>query len=210
MTRLRLSWFALGLLLIAWIGCYFPWVATTGAAFSVNLFDLAEWTSLDPAVRSGNPALLSTFLLRATVALIAPALAIKVGDVPNRAARWGLWLLTLLIGIGLLPPLDFFRGAFDDPNYQQQFGIALITVIGIGAIVFIGRRGTSRILVWSGTLLSIVAFLFGVIGVLMGSNELGAFGLRFAPGLGIAISGLALIGTISLSLLGSLVGWRVA
>ncbi|MHB8752976.1 MAG: hypothetical protein ACYDBJ_27770, partial [Aggregatilineales bacterium] len=140
LTRIRLTWLTLVLILIAWIGCYFPWTATTGTAFSVNLFDLAEWTSLDPAVRGGTPALLATFLLRMTVGLIALALPLKAADVPNRSMRCGIWILSLLIGIGLLPPLDFFRGAFDDPNYRQQFVIALITLIGIGASVFIGRR----------------------------------------------------------------------
>ena len=199
MTRIRLTGLTLTLLLVAWIGCYFPWTATTGAAFSVNLFDLAEWTSLDPVVRGGNPTLLSTFLLRATVALIALALAIKIVDMPNRLARWGLWLLTFLIGVGLLPPLDFFRGSFDDPNYRQQFVIAAVTLISIGAIIFFGRRGTVRALAWIGSILSILALIFGVIGTLMAASELGAFGLRFAPGVGIAITGVALIGAISLS-----------
>jgi hypothetical protein len=204
-------------LLVAWIGCYFPWIATTGTAFSVNLFDLAEWTSLDPNVRGGNPPLLATFLLRATVGLIAVALATKSIGISNRVARWGLWILAALIGAGLLPPLDFFRGAFDDLNYRQQFVIALISVMGTCVVIFIEGRTISasmklreklgvRFLLGSG--LAILGLATGMIGAVLGIRELSAFGLHLAPGLGLILTGLALVGAISLSLVNNITGLR--
>jgi len=206
--RTGLKWVALGLLLIAWIGCYFPWTTTTGTAFSVNLFDLAEWTSLDPAVRGENPPFLATFLLRGTVGLIVLSLAIRTSHLSNRKVRWGLWIVALLVGVGLLPPLDFFRGAFDDPNYRQQFLIALVAVVGVGAAVFIGRRGAIGRLAWVASGSLILAFVFGMTGALGGGSALGAFGLVLAPGPGIAVTGVALIGAISLNVLGNVVGLR--
>ena len=53
--------------------------------------------------------------------------------------------LALLLAITLLPPFDFFRGAWDDPNYRQQFALAIGTLIGLVALAAIHRRGISAV-----------------------------------------------------------------
>src|SRR5262249_51264916 len=52
----------------------------------------------------------------------------------NALVRGGYALLAVLLAITLLPPVEFFKGAWDDANYRQQFGIAVISVIGLVVI----------------------------------------------------------------------------
>ncbi|MCZ7542374.1 MAG: hypothetical protein M5R40_02005 [Anaerolineae bacterium] len=101
-TTVALLGFALALL-----GCYLPWVAHPAAALAPNMLDLAEWTSLHPAVRGSAPPLLLTFALRLPLALAGVGIAYAV--------RWG-WLPGLVIALTLLPPLEFFRARRATPT----------------------------------------------------------------------------------------------
>jgi hypothetical protein len=125
---LRWPW-ALG----AVLAFYLPWITNPAAALTFNAYDLAEWTSLRPDVRGGAIPLLAPLLLRAVLGLIALLFGLRALN----HAGWQRWLyaaLALALAITLLPPLDFFRGAFDDPNYRQQFGLAVGTLIGLVAL----------------------------------------------------------------------------
>lgn len=119
---------ALGLALVAY---YLPWVTHPTAGFTMNGFDLAEWTSLHPASRSGFPPMLTPFLLRAPQAAIAIGLALAAGAASDprwRAAGWGA---ALIIALRTMPPAEFLQGARADPNYRQM---ALLTAAGLSGV----------------------------------------------------------------------------
>jgi hypothetical protein len=183
---------ALLLILLAWLSTYFPWVAAGVTAFSVNLYDLAEWSSLNPAIRGGTFPLLATFCLRAAVGLLAIRLTLQVAANPNRALRWAIRALALLIGIGLLPPFDFFRGAFDDPNYRQQFIIAVASCVAIAAAWRAAKDRINppffKLLI---TLSSWLAFALSAMGLVIGLQALGLLGLHVSYGLGAALTIIA-------------------
>src|SRR5512143_758636 len=58
-------------LFAALIAYYLPWIANRAAALSANAYDLAEWTSLHPAVRGASVPLVAPFLLRAVLGGLA-------------------------------------------------------------------------------------------------------------------------------------------
>lgn len=132
----RLSpWSALILAALLLAAYAAPWLSGGSAALTYGGYDLAEWVSLHPEVRGGNPTLWAALLLRLPLTCIALLLAL----IPARArAQWSDVLRTagiILLTIAQLPPLEFFTIAQGDVNYQQQFMLALATLIlGIGAL----------------------------------------------------------------------------
>ena len=108
-----------------------PWLTNPGNGLSFAAYDLAEWTSLHPAVRNGNPAMVTALLLRLPLACLG--LIISIGFLREKLVY--AIAAIVLTGIALLPPLEFFTQYRDDPNYQQQFFLAAITwatgVVGI-------------------------------------------------------------------------------
>jgi hypothetical protein len=130
------------------LACYYaPWYTHTTAAFTLNAFDLAEWTSLHPAVRAGSPALLTSFLLRAPQLALIVALALHANCCGDARARWLLRAVALLIALRFFPPREFFGGAADDPNFRQMM---LLTVLGAGgvAVAMLAGRLPQRWQAW--------------------------------------------------------------
>ena len=86
-----------------------------------------------------------------------------------------------LIAIALLPPLEFFFEARGDGNYQQQFGIAIITLIA-------GILGISGILDSWRWVITIAAAAMGVtsslVGLTQGMSLLEKFGVNPQLGAG--------------------------
>ena len=113
-----------------------PWVINPGASLTLNGYDLAEWSSLYPGIRSGSTPLLVTFALRSPLLWISVLIAFA-----PRSAWWlRLILIAAIIGV-LLPPPEFFSSGFDDPNYRQMLlsaGAALIA--GVLGIVYYSQR----------------------------------------------------------------------
>ncbi len=171
----------IALLLISWLACYLAWVATKGAGLSVNLYDLAEWMSLDPIVRASNPPLLTTFVLRAVPGLIAVALVNGLAAWGSRPLRWSLRGLALLIGIGLLPPFDFFRGESANPNYHQQFSVAIVTCIA----VLIGWWRPTRPIGWISAGLTAIG---GCAGMYLSLRQYTALSLSAGIGIGAPVT----------------------
>ncbi len=136
-NKLLKQWPWLPLALIAY---YLPWIWHPTAALTANAYDLAEWVSIHPAVRNGDPPLVAPFLLRSLLG----GIALLCGLCAVCAQKWwGRWLygaLAVILAITLLPPPDFFRGAGGDPNYRQQFGLAVGTFIALLAIFGLRRR----------------------------------------------------------------------
>lgn len=111
--------------------CYqLPWFTHSTAGFTMNGFDLAEWSSLHPAVRSTS--LLTSFLLRAPLLAVIAALALVANRLSDPRIRWVLRALAVLIALRFVPPVDFFRTARADPNYRQM---ALLVVLSGAALL---------------------------------------------------------------------------
>ena len=78
-------------LLLALIAYSLPWVVGPGAALTLNAYDLAEWTSLHPAVRTAALPFALTFGLRLLPLLVYMAFAI---DSSSRQWERGLLEMT--------------------------------------------------------------------------------------------------------------------
>lgn len=131
MATARVWLILIGLVLA--VGCYYlPWYTHETAGFTTNAFDLAEWTSVHPAVRSSSPPMLTSFLLRFPHLMLGCALALAANWLRDPRARWIIRGLTLLLALRFFPPSDFFSSATDDPNYRQMM---LLTVLGVGSIL---------------------------------------------------------------------------
>ena len=124
----RPGW-VLMLLVGALIAYHLAWYAHASAGFTTNAFDLAEWASLHPAVRSSSPPLLTSFLLRLPLIMLVGALALAANDLDDPRIRWIARLVIALPLLRLIPPKDFFTTASSDPNYRQM---ALLVVLGGG------------------------------------------------------------------------------
>lgn len=123
--------FALGL------GYCLPWLHNNSAGLALSAYDLAEWSSLHPAVRSqlimGTPGLLRSVM--ACLILIAITLLGRSFPRPT------LLLLVFVGTLALLPPVRVLPMVFRDINYAQQLGIAVGTLLlGIGAVIYRNRR----------------------------------------------------------------------
>lgn len=120
MTMRNLQRIFLALLLIGYL--LIPAVHP-GAAFSLTSYDLAEWLSLAPAERFAAPPLLTPFLLRLHIPLIAALWVLLTQRLP---LHWAL-IPVILLAVGTLPPLEFLENP-QDPNYRQLLFIAFMVL----------------------------------------------------------------------------------
>jgi hypothetical protein len=164
----RRAWLVIASLIVA-TACYeLPWYVHDTAAFTTNAFDLAEWTSLHPAVRSSSPPLLASFLLRFPQVMLVFAVALAANGLHDPRSRW-IWRAAALIpALRFFPPSDFFTGASADPNYRQMlllFGLCAGSVM----VAILLERAAVR---WQSALL-IAALAVGVIGGWWGLSRAG-------------------------------------
>jgi hypothetical protein len=166
-----------GLLLLGCITYNLPWLINPSNGLSFGAYDLAEWMSLHPTVRSGNPTLLTTLLLRLPLAHLG--LIVSIGFLRERLG-FAITVI-MLTAIALLPPLEFFTQFRDDPNYQQQFFMALVTVaIGIAGMILNPGHLTKTLVI----LLTIFGAMSSGAGLLYGYTLLEQFKLPTQFGLG--------------------------
>ncbi|MCC7448347.1 MAG: hypothetical protein IT324_13080 [Anaerolineae bacterium] len=132
----RIPWYV-----VALVAYYLPWVYHPAAGLTFNAYDLAEWVSLHPAVRGASVPLVAPFLLRVVLGGLALLFCLRALRSARTWVRLAYAGLAVLLAITLLPPFDFFRGAWDDPNYRQQFTLSIGTLVGLVALTAINRRG---------------------------------------------------------------------
>jgi len=132
-----------------------PWYAHSTAAFTLNAFDLAEWTSLHPAVRASSPPLLTSFLLRAPQLALIVALALHANFLGDARVRWLLRVAALVIALRFVPPREFFGSAASDPNFRQMMLLAVLAVGGIAVAVLAGWLPQR----WQGVLVTVTLAL---------------------------------------------------
>ncbi|MEO8612082.1 MAG: hypothetical protein ABI690_29565 [Chloroflexota bacterium] len=154
-----------------------PWVVNRGSSLSFGAYDLAEWASLHPTVRGSNPALVTSLLLRLPLACFGIVIASTLW---KQRPGWRIVFL-LLVGIALLPPLEFFTQYRDDPNYQQQFALAVIAVL-VGIFTLVMRSPK-----WINVLSIVCAFIgsiCGLLGLMQSYNLMRGFELATQVGSG--------------------------
>jgi hypothetical protein len=151
-----------------------PWVVNPEASLTPNGYELAEWTSLHPVVRGGNPPLVPSLLLRLPLVCIPLVVAFSARQRSPLAA-----LLVLVVSAGLLPP-ELLQ-ASGNANSSQQGVLALVTLIG-------GMIGVSGILPkvrrWIATGAALVGAIASVLGLAQGVDLMRGFNLPAEIGLG--------------------------
>lgn len=184
---------AVGLALICY---YLPWFAHQTAGFTMNAYDLAEWSSLHPATRSSHPPMLTSFLLRLPHVLLLFAAALAANGQRDARLRWVVRGVALLLVLRMVPPVEFFRDETADPNYRQQL---LLTVLGgvlVAGSVAVRSRRAAQGLIAAVLAASGVAGLWGLsrAGVLLYNFEIdvrigaGAYGLALFAALALLLA----------------------
>ena len=155
-----------------------PWVVNPAVSLTMNGYELAEWTSLHPAVQGANPALLTSLLLRLPLVCIA-LLAAFTSRVDKWSSRIIPGLIVLVVTGGMLPP-ELIQ-ATDNPNSRQQGALALVTLIGGG----IGLSGIlRRYRRWIAVGIALVGAAASVIGLVQAVELIHGFELPAQIGIG--------------------------
>lgn len=153
----------IGFLVLGLICYLLPWVINPGVQMTMGAYDLAEWTSLHPVVR--GDALTLTLLLRFPPILLTWIAALHFSK--GGLLRWFGAIFALLMSIAMLPPLEFFTIYREDPNYYQQFILALISLVG-SAIALSGLLGRFAPLIT--IVLCIVGIAISISGLMQASS----------------------------------------
>jgi len=188
-TPETLSWgrslvfWALMLLMIAAYAS--PWIVSRGVTLSPNAWDLGEWTSLHPAVRGEDPALLTSLLLRLPL-LCLGLMAAFSADGRLKTRRWwfcALFVLGTSVALlpALLPPLDLIQSASGDVNYGQMFNLSVSMLVG-GVIGLSGVLG--RWQRWFVIVIALAAGVSGIWGLARGYALMEGFNLPVSIGAG--------------------------
>ena len=107
--------------LLGILGYILPWVQHASAGLSLHAYDMAAWSVRHADEFRGTPVMLTSFLLRGQLLILA---ALWVGAAAK--GRWR-WLVSLLLVIALLPPPDGILQEPSNPNYHQLLLLALVT-----------------------------------------------------------------------------------
>jgi hypothetical protein len=177
---------------LALLACALPWVSNPGAGLSLNPVDLAEWTSLHPAIQAQSPPLLTTFLLRTPLLVIAALLGLSSG----RGAHWRIALIVVVLALAQMPPFEFVRD-LESANYRQQVLMAALTLsAGLLALFAVRPGGAAP----SGALLALAGLAAVVLGAAGALAAMRDFGLPAQPGPGLFVYGAALVSAALLPL----------
>ena len=159
---MRHRYFRLAAVAAALVGYWSPWLTHPAAALRLNGYELSEWITFLPGVRSGDLPLsrllfllplacLALLLVLVATRLTSPMTLPPLGEAarqPTRAARpragWaaalpalaGPWAWALLLAAGvcaftLFPPYPYLLTALRDPEFQGQFFVASLTLVGL-------------------------------------------------------------------------------
>lgn len=194
----RPKWLRWPWVLGAALAYYLPWIPNPAAALTLNAYDLAEWTSLPPSMRSGAIPLLAPFLLRAVLGLLALLFGLRA----LQHVAWLRWLyagLALWLAITLMPPLDFFRGTFDDVNYRQQFALGGGTLIALLILVALAGRGLSVLaLCRIEAVVAVLAMVSALAGEILAQGIYRSFFIPAPLGMGVVVI-VACLGMVGLA-----------
>jgi hypothetical protein len=174
-------WLVLALATLLLAAYALPWLKSTGAALTFGGYDLAEWVSLHPQVRGGNPPLLPTLLLRLPLTCAALLLALLSARVRVSWIDVLRIVAVCLLAAAQLPPLEFFTIAQGDINYQQQFALAFVSLFG-GAIGLFAPLGRVRPI--AAELIALIGAAASIVGLTEAVRLVSSFGIPTTPALG--------------------------
>jgi hypothetical protein len=181
--------FIFALILLALLAYVLPWLHNPGQALTLGGYDLAEWLSLHPGVRFQSPPYLASGLIRLHLVLFAGLIVLWL---PRR-----LWPVTLicvaLLVIAQLPPPEFVSQS-GDVNYQQQFGLSVITLVFCGILAFLKWRTLATLII------AAVGIVISIWGLIQAREFMQVFSLPAWVGIGaplLALVYLAMIGFIA-------------
>jgi uncharacterized membrane protein YhaH (DUF805 family) len=186
---MRRAWWVVVALIVA-TACYeLPWYVHHTAGFTTNAFDLAEWASLHPAVRSSSPPMLTSFLLRFPQVVLVFALALAANGLHDARSRWIWRAVAVIPALRFFPPSDFFTSASADPNYRQMLLLVGLSGGSVLAAILL-EHAAER---WQSALL-VAALAAGVIAGWWGLSRAGVLLDNFEIGvtIGAGVIGLSL------------------
>jgi hypothetical protein len=179
------------LLLVLSIAAYLlPWSTSSINSLSLGAYDLAEWVNSLPT---------ASLLLRLQLLLIS--LIFMLTYLP--AQGWGRGLgiaIILLLTIAQLPPLDFITRS-NDTNQQQQFALAIGTLLGAGFSLWLATKPQK-------TGFALLIALIGIITSILGEMQAIAFMQQYRPDAAIGIGLPLLISAYVLWSAWSINQWR--
>lgn len=154
-------------LIAALIGYYLPFVTHKTAALTMGGWDLAEFVGISPSVRYATPPMVAPGLLRAALIVLTVLFGLYAWRVRG-VWRWFSALIALGLALTFIPPIEFFRGVTEDPNYRQlgAFGIVCIGLLGTVSIVNmvrVARRAPAPD--WLGLVVALVGVALCWVGV---------------------------------------------
>ncbi|MFZ4815447.1 MAG: hypothetical protein ACOYL5_12995 [Phototrophicaceae bacterium] len=191
-----MGWLFVGTVVVTLVGYSLPWLQSIGVALQPNAFDLAEWMTLHPFVRANGRWLLPALLLRLPLVLLGWSILMALLYKPYAVlpARL-LYGVVAGVALALIPAIPFFQGQTQDANYQQQFGLWVVYLIG-GISLVVGRR----ILPYREGLIGLasIGVLCALVGVLRAYNLLAIYQVPLSIGGGCFIY---TIGLLTLTLL---------
>ena len=176
------------LLALGLAGYLLPWIVAPTAPLTLNAYDLAEWTSLHPT-QFGTPLAVPLLLrlqlpvITLLVALLARGSLMKLLSV----------VIILLLSVAQLPPLEFLLIARNDSNYQQQFLLAVISLVAGLALL---ACKPSRLLVLVAVGLAVTGLLSSLAGQHQAQRLYQLSLQEGLPGAGLWIMALAYIGIL--------------
>lgn len=187
------SWvFLFPTLIIAVIAYLIPWVVHPTTALTLGAYDLAEWVSL-------RPDLSTSLLLRLQPAILTLIFALNLPKDHFIAKWWIGFLAVVILILAQLPPLDFFRSATGDPNYQQQFIIVIATALGF-IFILTGLVNQFRVVII--LVLCVAGLISTFYSVLAAINHLEQFSISVELGFGVRILALCYMGIMLIYLMG--------
>ncbi len=176
---------------LAWIGYFIPWTQTSNTVLNMGGYDLAEWTSLHPLTHSTPLPYTTTILIRLPLLCISLLSIISASKINN--GRWSAWLLVAILPIAMLPPLEFFTSAQTDPNYRQQFVLALILLLLSLGIMINPKKRLVEAVWFGGAAIGITTLVISVVAAL---DLMGTTHLEIRLGMGVILSAGALTGAM--------------
>lgn len=182
----------LPLLAVALCAYIIPWVVHPTTALTLGAYDLAEWVSL-------RPDLDTSLLLRSQLLVLTLIFAFLIPKARFTLIWWIGTIIALALVIAQLPPLDFFRSASGDPNYQQQFVLAVGSFIGVGIILTgVFEKFRSVII----PILSGIGLIAAFFGIMSATSHLDQFSISVEIGFGFRLLVLCYISIALVCLLG--------
>lgn len=153
------------MILFALIAYTLPWIVNPGAGLSMGADDLAEWASLHPQVRLQSPSLLTSLLLRVPLICLAAIIGFHLpSSTFSKVGWWFRIALTCIIAGFMLPPMEFSLSSWNDPNYRQQFILAVIALI-------LGISGITLKTVFPRAVISTTAVIVGIVASIAGLEQ---------------------------------------